>query len=98
MSEWRASLVRWRCGLAATDRQNYGAAARTGCRDLKFLVGCINFEQLGSLRALALNSIATRFRLSQGDAGMGCEQNSTFHAFLGSIDGRVPTAASSAPQ
>jgi len=67
MSEWRASLVRWRCGLSATDRQNYGAAARAHCRDLKFFVGCINFEQLGSLRALALNSIATRFRLSQGD-------------------------------
>ena len=105
MSEWRASLVRWRCGLSATDRQNYGAAARAHCRDLKFFVGCINFEQLGSLRALALNSIATRFRLSQGDvetliaAGRdGLRTNSTFHAFLGSIDGRVPTAASSAPQ
>ena len=83
MSEWRASLVRWRCGLAATDRQNYGAAARADRRDLKFFVGCINFEQLGSLRALALNSIATRFRLAQGDAGRdGLRTNSTFHAFF----------------
>jgi hypothetical protein len=89
MSEWRASLVRWRCGLAATDRQNYGAAARAGCRDLKFFVGCIDFEQLASLRALALNSIATRFRLSQGDvkrrlppAEMGCEQIRRFTRFL----------------
>src|SRR5271169_1062283 len=105
MSEWRASLVRWRCGLSATDRQNYSVATRWDCRDLKFFVGRINFEQLGSLRAFALNSIPTRFKLSQGDvetliaAGQdGLRTNSTFHAFLGSIDGQVFTAASSTPQ
>ncbi len=105
MSEWRASLVHWRCGLSATDRQNYGVASRWDCRDLKFFVGRINFEQLGSLRALALNSIPTRFSLSRGDvetliaAGRdGLRTNSTFRAFLGSIDGRVFTAASSTPQ
>ena len=102
MSEWRVSLVRWRCGLSATDRQNYGVPARWDCRDLKFFVGRVNFEQLGSSRALALNSIPTRFKLSQGDvdtlitAGRdGLRTNSTFQSFLGSIEGRVYTAASS---
>jgi hypothetical protein len=65
-------------------------------------VGRINFEQLGTPRALALNSIPTRFKLSPEDvetliaAGQDAlRTNSTFHAFLGSIDGRVLTAASS---
>jgi len=99
------SSVRWRCGLSATDRQNHGVAARWDCRDPKFFVGRINFEQLGSLRASALNSIPTRFSLSRSDvetlisAGRdGLRTNSTFRAFLGSIDGRVFTAASSTPQ
>jgi hypothetical protein len=37
MSEWRASLVRWRCRVPATDRQNYGVVPRWDCRDLIFL-------------------------------------------------------------
>ena len=102
MSEWRDSLVRWRCSLSPTARRNYAAVARWDCRDLKFFVGRINFEQLGTPRALALNSIPTRFKLSPEDvetliaAGQDAlRANSTFHAFLGSIDGRVLTAASS---
>jgi NTE family protein len=37
MSEWLASLVRWRCSLPATDQQNYGVVPRRDCRDLIFL-------------------------------------------------------------
>jgi NTE family protein len=52
MSEWRDTLVHWRCGLSAIERQNYGVVARWDCRDLKFFVGRVNFEQLGTTRAL----------------------------------------------
>ena len=103
MSEWRNSLVRWRCSLSPADRQNYQAAARWDCHDLKFFVGRINFEQLGAMRATELNSIPTRFKLSPENVEMliaagqdALRTNPTFHAFLGSIDGRILTAASSA--
>ena len=103
MLEWRNSLVRWRCSLSPAERQNYEAAARWDCHDLKFFVGRINFEQLGAMRARELNSIPTRFKLSPENVEMliaagqdALRTNPTFHAFLGSIDGRVLTAASSA--
>jgi len=104
MIEWRDGLVRWRCSLSPTDRQSYGATARSDCRDLKFFVGRINFEQLGAQRAFELNSIPTRFRLSHQDverlisAGQDAlRSNMTFRAFLSSINGKVLAAASSKP-
>ncbi len=48
MSEWRDSLVHWRCSMSRADWQNYATVAKLNCRDLKFFVGRINFEQLGS--------------------------------------------------
>jgi NTE family protein len=103
MTEWRDALVHWRCSLSLADRQNYGATARD-CRDLKFFVGRINFEQLGAQRAFELNSIPTRFRLSHQDverlisAGQDAlRSNMTFRAFLSSINGKVLAAASSKP-
>jgi len=102
MNEWREALVQWRCSLPLTDRQNYGVAARTDCHDLKFFVGRINFEQLGAQRAVELNSIPTRFRLSQQEvekliaAGQDAlQRNAMFHAFLSSINGKVLTTVSS---
>jgi NTE family protein len=103
MTEWRDALVRWRCGLPLADRQSYGMAARMDCHDLKFFVGRINFEQLGAQRASALNSIPTRFRLSQEQVGTlisagqdALRTHAMFHAFLNSIRGKLLTAASSA--
>jgi NTE family protein len=101
MTEWRNKLVSWRCGLPPAERLKHGAPAQWDCHDLKFFVGRINFEQLGAKRLADLNAIPTRFTLSReavdtlvtagGDA---LRSNATFHAFLGSIDGRVLTAAS----
>ena len=102
MTEWRDALVRWRCSLSSPDRQSYGATQRPDCRDLKFFVGRINFEQLGAQRAFELNAIPTRFRLSQQDverlisAGQDAlRSNTTFRAFLSSINGKALAAASS---
>jgi NTE family protein len=92
--------VRWRCALSQTERQNYEAAARWNCHDLKFFVGRVNFEQLGALRAVELNSIPTRFRLSPENVEMliaagqdALRTNQTFRAFLLSIDKRAVTTA-----
>jgi NTE family protein len=104
MTEWRSALVRWRCSLSGTERLNYGVASKWDCRDLRFFVGRINFAQLGPERAKELNSIPTRFRLSPEDVEIliaagrdGLKTNSTFRAFLASLDGGTRTAATLGP-
>lgn len=63
MSDWQSALVRWRCGLSAADRKRYGAPANWNCRDIKFFVGRLGFDQLEPGRAARLEAIPTRFRL-----------------------------------
>jgi NTE family protein len=96
MSQWREKLIRWRCGLSASERQDYGVGSRWNCHDLKFFVGRISFEQLGNERAAELNAIPTRFQLSpQGvqtlvTAGQeALRTNPTFLAFVASLGGRT---------
>jgi hypothetical protein len=62
MSKWRDALVRWRCGLSAPDRRRYGTSGGWNCRDLKFFVGRVNFDQLGKQHANELSSIPTLSR------------------------------------
>lgn len=104
MAEWRDTLIRWRCGLTAAERQEYGARDKRNCHDLKFFVGRVNFEQLGADRATALGAIPTRFKLSPEAvkaliaAGRDAlRTNPTFHAFLGGMDGKLLTAAFTPP-
>ncbi|WP_458760735.1 patatin-like phospholipase family protein [Afipia sp. TerB] len=63
MSDWQSALVRWRCGLSAADRKRYGAPANWNCRDLKFFVGRLGFDQLDPARAARLEAVPTRFQL-----------------------------------
>jgi NTE family protein len=63
MSDWQSALVRWRCSLSAADRKRYGAPANWNCRDIKFFVGRLGFDQLDPTRATRLEAIPTRFRL-----------------------------------
>jgi len=105
MSEWRDSLIHWRCGLSPRERQGYGVPSKWDCRDLKFFIGRVNFQQLGNPRAELLNAIPTRFKLSpeQVDALISAGQealrtNSTFRAFLSSIHTTLLTAAFSTPR
>jgi NTE family protein len=63
MTDWQGTLVRWRCGLSAADRAKYGAGPGWNCRDLKFFVGRVGFDQLDQARASELEVIPTRFRL-----------------------------------
>jgi predicted acylesterase/phospholipase RssA len=63
MGDWRESLVRWRCGLSAADRTRFGAGPNWNCRDLKFFVGRLGFNQLDPARAAELEAIPTRFQL-----------------------------------
>jgi hypothetical protein len=105
MSEWRETMVHWRCGLSQSQRQSYGLSGKWDCRDLKFLVGHLDFDQLGAQRSLELNSIPTRFKLSPEDvekvvvAGEDTlRTNPTFRAFLGSLGGpTLPPSATTRP-
>jgi NTE family protein len=63
MTEWLGALVRWRCGLSAADRAKYEAGPGWNCRDLKFYVGRVGFDQLDQARASELEVIPTRFHL-----------------------------------
>lgn len=65
MTDWRNALVRWRCGLSAADRKRYGAPAGWNCRDLKFFIGRVGFDQLEPARAAELGKVPTRFHLPQ---------------------------------
>jgi NTE family protein len=100
ISEWRESLVHWRCGLAKSERQAYGLVDKWDCRDLKFFVGHLEFDQLGAQRSSDLKAIPTRFKLSPDQVEMlasagqdALRTNPTFRAFLGSLDRRTFTAA-----
>lgn len=91
MSDWQATLAQWRCGLSAAERARYGAGPGWNCRDIKFFVGRVGFDQLDPGRAAELEAIPTRFQLpvEQIDAVVAAGRdalrvNSTFRAFRAS--------------
>ena len=92
MSEWQAALLRWRCGLSAAERQRLGAPAGWNCRDLRFFVSRVGFEQLSGERAAILDSVKTSFQLPPDvvdyviAAGRDAVRaNPTYAAFLKSL-------------
>jgi NTE family protein len=91
-AEWQAALVRWRCGLSAAERRKLGVPKNWNCRDLKFFVGRVNFDQIGEERARKLNAVPTRFKLPAEDVDMliaaGADSlrvNNVYTAFLASL-------------
>jgi len=92
MTDWQGALVRWRCGLSAADRAKYGAGPGWNCRDLKFYVGRVGFDQLDRERAADLERVPTRFHLppeqvdSVIDAGRDALRASpTFRSFAAGL-------------
>jgi len=89
---WQSALVRWRCGLPAAERRRLGAPPNWNCRDLKFFVGRLNFDQLGDERARKLNMVPTRFKLPAEDVDLliaagadSLRTNGVYKAFLASL-------------
>jgi NTE family protein len=89
---WQAALVRWRCGLSAADRKKWGAPPNWNCRDLKFFIGRVSFDQLGDERARKLNAVPTRFKLPADEVDLLIEAgadsvraNGVYNAFLASL-------------
>jgi NTE family protein len=92
MAEWEGAMVRWRCGLSALQRAKFGAPPDWNCRDLRFYVNRVGFDQLDPERASALNAVPTRFMVppDQVDALItagsdALRENAVFRDFLASI-------------
>jgi predicted acylesterase/phospholipase RssA len=92
MNIWRQKLIDWRCQLSEADLRRYHAPPAWNCKDVKFFIGRIAFEDLGPERAGSLDRIKTTLRLppDQVDmliaAGHDALKNSpVFHAFLQSL-------------
>jgi len=103
MDDWQDDLIRWRCRLSEAERQKFGAPAGWNCKDVRFFIGRISFDQLGPERATALNAVETRLRLPPDQvealitAGRDAlSSNTAFRAFLRSGP-RVPRALRGAP-
>jgi NTE family protein len=104
MSDWRKTLVGWRCGLSEADRHRFGAAAGWNCRDLEFYIGKISFDALGPDRAAALNRVETRFQLPPDQIDMlvtagrdALNSNPKFRAFVTSLGRAPPPVSPSTP-
>lgn len=64
MKNWREDLVRWRCSLKPAEVANLrGRGGPWNCRDLKFIIGRVSFDQFGADRAKRLNAVPTSFTL-----------------------------------
>ena len=64
MRNWQTDLVRWRCGLKHDEVARLrGKAGPWNCRDVKFTVTRVSFDQLGAARAKKLNAVPTSFTL-----------------------------------
>jgi NTE family protein len=92
MLEWQTALMRWRCALTQGERQKLGVGANWNCRDLKFFVTRVGFDQLGPEREAALDAVPTSFRLPPDmvDAVIAAGRdalraNTTYGAFLKSL-------------
>jgi NTE family protein len=109
MSDWQDALIKWRCKLSESERRKFGAGPGWNCRDVKFFIGRIAFDQLGPDRAAALNAVQTTFHLPPAQidmliaAGHDALRSSTvFRSFLSSLapagKPRPAPVASSAPR
>jgi NTE family protein len=104
MFNWQENLMQWRCHLSEAERRNYGATPGWNCRDVKFFIGRIAFDQLGPERAAALNAVQTSLKLpeDQVDALISAGhdallRNPTFRDFLGSLSPGHPARAPRVP-
>ncbi len=64
MTNWREQLVKWRCSLKPADVARLrGQGGPWNCRDLKFIIGRVSFDQFDAERARKLNAVPTSFTL-----------------------------------
>lgn len=91
-ADWQAQIVRWRCGLSAAERKRFGAGPRWNCRDVKFFVARVGFDELDAATAASLNLVPTRFKLPVESVDLviragqdSLRNNATYKSFLSSL-------------
>lgn len=89
MNDWHEDLVKWRCRLSQSERQSLGVPPGWNCRDVKFFIGRISFDELGPERAAALNAVQTSLHLPPDQIDMliaagrdALKSNKEFRGFL----------------
>jgi NTE family protein len=92
--EWEGALIRWRCSLSAEERRRLNVPPGWNCRDVRFYVNRVAFEQLGPERAAMLNAVPSRFKLPPEQVDTLIEAgsealriNPAFRDFLSSVGG-----------
>jgi NTE family protein len=96
MDDWLDKIIEWRCSLSEARRHTLGAPPGWNCKDVKFFIGRVAFEQLGPERATALNAVETRLRLPADQVDMlitagrdALKTNTVFRSFLNSLPGAI---------
>jgi predicted acylesterase/phospholipase RssA len=113
MDNWQKDLIEYRCSLKQTEvKRLRGTLDGWNCRDLKFFVGTVNFEDVDASMRAELNKVPTRLSLPQKQvdltiaAGVDALRNdTTFTGALRSMgtivtagkDRMVPSAPAAAP-
>lgn len=100
MNEWEEDLRKWRCSLSSGQVARLrGSASGWNCRDVKFYIGRVSFDDVSTNRA-QLDAVPTRFQLDRGtvdmlvNAGESALQNSpTWRDFQRSLGGRASAVA-----
>jgi NTE family protein len=100
MDDWQNALIQWRCRLSEADRRRLGAPPGWNCRDVRFFIGRLAFDQLGPERAAALNGIETRLKLPADQVELliaagrdALQANPVFRSFMSSMPHAPPRAA-----
>jgi NTE family protein len=104
MKDWQDDLVKWRCRLPEAERTRLGAPPGWNCKDVKFFVGRVSFDQFGADRAAALNAVQTSLRLPPDQVDLlinagrdALKSNAEFRDFLRSY-GREPPPPAPPPR
>lgn len=90
MRNWREDLIRWRCSLKQDEVTRLrGKTGNWNCRDVKFTIARVSFEQLDAERGKRLNEVPTSFTLPAATVdevtragGDALQANPAFQSFL----------------
>jgi NTE family protein len=103
MNDWQDNLIKWRCRLPEAERTRLGAPPGWNCKDVKFFIGRVSFDQFGPDRAAALNAVQTSLRLPPDQIDMliaaghdALKSNAEFRGFINSFS-HAPPSPKSAP-
>jgi predicted acylesterase/phospholipase RssA len=90
MDNWQRDLIDYRCSLKQSEvKRLRGSLDGWNCRDLKFFIGTVNFDDVDPSRRAALNKVATRLVLPKAQVDLtiaaGSEALQNEPTFIGAL-------------